>query len=90
MKRAKRQIWFVVDLKDAIYFQEFYDISLNSKECALAGSTAIMAFIEGSTLTIANIGDSRAVLCSAGVAINLSSDHKPDRIDEFERIKVLK
>jgi protein phosphatase 1L len=36
---------------------------------------------------IANVGDSRAVLCRGKKSIGLSSDHKPDREDEQERIE---
>jgi protein phosphatase 1L len=50
------------------------------------GSTALTALIKNKTLYVANIGDSRAVLCSKGSAVALSNDHKPDRPDEYERI----
>lgn len=39
------------------------------------------------TLTVLNVGDSRAVLCRGGEAVPLSDDHKPDRPDEKERIE---
>lgn len=35
-----------------------------------------------------NVGDSRAVLCSDGKAVDLSVDHKPNRPDEEDRIRV--
>ncbi|KAL2524955.1 putative protein phosphatase 2C 24 [Abeliophyllum distichum] len=38
-------------------------------------------------VVVANCGDSRAVLCSGGVPVPLSSDHKPDRPDEKERVE---
>ena len=31
---------------------------------------------------LAHIGDSRAILCRAGQAVQITEDHKPDRIDE--------
>jgi len=37
-------------------------------------------------LYIANAGDSRCVLCTAGKAVELSTDHKPDLEDEKSRI----
>lgn len=39
------------------------------------------------TLTIANVGDSRAVLCRSGHVIDLSVDHKCSRPDERARIE---
>ena len=53
------------------------------------GSTAISALIHSHTLYVANVGDSRAVLASSGQAIDMSSDHKPSRLDEKERIEAL-
>lgn len=45
------------------------------------GSTAVTAIIldHGSRLIVANVGDSRAVLCKNGVAVQLSVDHDPGR-----------
>ena len=34
------------------------------------------------TQVMAHIGDSRAILCRAGQAVQITEDHKPDRIDE--------
>ena len=53
------------------------------------GSTAIVALIHENTLLVANAGDSRAVLASGGKYIPLSTDHKPERIDEKKRIEAL-
>lgn len=42
------------------------------------GSTAVTAIlIDGVRLIVANVGDSRAVLCKCGDAIQLSVDHEP-------------
>jgi hypothetical protein len=44
----------------------------------IGGSTAVTAIlIDGRKLLVANVGDSRAVLCRAGEAIQLSVDHEP-------------
>lgn len=51
------------------------------------GTCALFAIIKGKTLTIGNIGDSRAVLCRNGCSVALSSDQKPDRPDEKQRIQ---
>lgn len=51
------------------------------------GSTAVVAIVSPSQLVIANCGDSRAVLSRGGKAIPLSSDHKPEREDELNRIE---
>jgi len=52
-----------------------------------AGCTSICAVIVGEVLTVANAGDSRAVLCRAGcVAEPLSFDHKPLHEIEMKRI----
>ena len=53
-----------------------------------AGATAIVAVLQGHTLTVANAGDSRAVLCRAeGVTKALSFDHKPMQTRELNRIR---
>ncbi|KAJ4790033.1 Protein phosphatase 2C-like protein [Rhynchospora pubera] len=51
------------------------------------GSTAVVAILGPRHLVVANCGDSRAVLCRNGSAVPLSSDHKPDRPDELQRIQ---
>ncbi|CAM8908989.1 unnamed protein product [Rhodiola kirilowii] len=51
------------------------------------GSTAVVAVVGEEQLIVANCGDSRAVICRGGVAVALSTDHKPDRPDELERVE---
>lgn len=36
---------------------------------------------------MANVGDSRCVLCRNGIAIDMSVDHKPDDEKELKRIQ---
>lgn len=62
----------------------------------LMGSTAVVALVEceGSPsegrpwrVVVANCGDSRAMLCRDGEAVELSEDHKPDSPEERFRIE---
>mmetsp|Transcript_10429 Transcript_10429/g.20099 ORF Transcript_10429/g.20099 Transcript_10429/m.20099 type:complete len:656 (+) Transcript_10429:38-2005(+) len=52
-----------------------------------SGCAAVVACVVGGWVWCANVGDSRALLCRDGRAIQLSVDHKPDREDEAERIE---
>ncbi|XP_039145773.1 probable protein phosphatase 2C 24 [Dioscorea cayenensis subsp. rotundata] len=60
---------------------------LRMPNCDHVGSTAVVAVVTPDQIIVSNCGDSRAVLCKGGVAIPLSTDHKPDRPDEMERIE---
>lgn len=52
------------------------------------GTTCLVALLSEKQLTVANIGDSRAVLCDKdSSAILLSRDHKPYQLKERKRIK---
>nr|XP_018906633.1 PREDICTED: protein phosphatase 1L-like [Bemisia tabaci] len=52
------------------------------------GSSVLIAVLEGSQLTVANVGDSRGVMCdSDGLPVALSFDQKPSRPDEKRRIQ---
>jgi len=63
------------------------------KEFAYQGSTAVTVTIheeekDGSrTILSANVGDSRAVLCRNGTAVDLTRDHKPS--DEREQARII-
>ncbi|KAL6846396.1 hypothetical protein ACP4OV_023844 [Aristida adscensionis] len=59
----------------------------DAHKCDHVGSTAVVAVVEDARVVVANCGDSRAVLCRDGAPVPLSSDHKPDRPDELERIE---
>eukprot|EP01105_Mastigella_eilhardi_P008567 TRINITY_DN2075_c0_g1_i1.p1 TRINITY_DN2075_c0_g1~~TRINITY_DN2075_c0_g1_i1.p1 ORF type:complete len:817 (+),score=187.21 TRINITY_DN2075_c0_g1_i1:306-2453(+) len=57
------------------------------KDALPDGSTAIVAYLTETEVVVANIGDSRAVLCDVNNrAIPLSQDHKPDSPHELKRI----
>ncbi|KAH8582585.1 PP2C-like phosphatase [Cryptosporidium sp. chipmunk genotype I] len=54
-----------------------------------SGSTAIVCCITSSTLCVANLGDSRAVLCKCGRAYSLTKDHRiKSNFEERERVKI--
>ena len=37
--------------------------------------------------TVANLGDTRAVVCEAGSALRLTQEHRPTNPDEVERVR---
>lgn len=66
------------------------------RACNYTGSTALCGVISNNKannkriLWIANVGDSRAVLCNENMeAIQLSQDHKPNNVNEKKRIEQL-
>ena len=52
-----------------------------------AGSTAVVALLMHTHLTVANIGDSRAMLCRNNQAVPLTRDHSADDEEERRRIQ---
>uniref|UniRef100_A0A0E0CFN2 protein-serine/threonine phosphatase n=1 Tax=Oryza meridionalis TaxID=40149 RepID=A0A0E0CFN2_9ORYZ len=82
---------FISDIKSAI--AETYNhtdsefLKAESSHTRDAGSTASTAILVGDRLLVANVGDSRAVVCRGGDAIAVSRDHKPDQSDERQRIE---
>lgn len=66
-------------------------LSTSAVDVYVSGSTAIIAFLRGPRVYVANVGDSRAVLARTAAdgalrALDLSNDQKPDRPDEQARI----
>ncbi|KAI5059236.1 hypothetical protein GOP47_0025555 [Adiantum capillus-veneris] len=60
------------------YLQTDATILLKSAELGTGGSTALTAIvIDGASVYVANVGDSRAVICRAGVATPITVDHDP-------------
>lgn len=54
----------------------------------ISGTTAILALVQDGVITVANVGDSRGVLCDhSGKAIPVSFDHKPHLVQERKRIR---
>ncbi len=65
------------------------DADLRAHACAWGcGTTAVVLIVTASALTVANLGDSRAVLCRSGSAVAMSSDHKPT--DAAERARIVR
>ncbi|KAJ6904415.1 hypothetical protein NC652_022864 [Populus alba x Populus x berolinensis] len=79
--------------KEVIAWNQGMEIRANCRcemrtpECDAVGSTAVVAVVTPDKIIVANCGDSRAVLCRNGKPLPLSSDHKPDRPDELNRIQ---
>ena len=52
-----------------------------------SGSTACAVLVDHTDIYVANCGDTRAILCRAGQAIELSRDHKPTDPEEKARME---
>lgn len=82
---------FPLNLHDA-YRRAFIKTDLDfSRECATgnlahSGTTATTALLWGRKLSVANLGDCRAVLCQRGKAMELTGDQKPTTTHERQRI----
>ncbi|XP_048326744.2 probable protein phosphatase 2C 25 [Ziziphus jujuba] len=59
------------------------------KEGISGGTCCLTALIQDHSLVISNAGDCRAVMSRRGVAEALTSDHRPSRKDEKDRIQTL-
>ncbi|XP_072985418.1 protein phosphatase 2C and cyclic nucleotide-binding/kinase domain-containing protein isoform X2 [Typha latifolia] len=63
----------------------------DSLDDTMSGTTAITILVRGTTIYVANAGDSRAVIAERRgkeiVAVDLSIDQTPFRTDELERVK---
>lgn len=75
-------------LTDEVLAADQLLVETAKKSMNVAGTTALIAILEGSKLIVANVGDSRGVMCdNKGNAIPLSFDHKPQQMREKKRIK---
>ncbi|CEG47533.1 protein [Plasmopara halstedii] len=74
-------------LHDAIHKLD-QDVIAKS-EWKFQGSTAVGVLLFDDVLYSLNVGDSRAVLCRAGNAVELTRDHKPNDPQERARIESL-
>merc|ERR1740133_938992 len=59
----------------------------NARTADGAGCAAVAVLMSEDFLICANCGDCRAILCRAGMPVELSHDHKPTDIRERERIE---
>ena len=64
-----------------MFYERKNDISMT------CGAVSVSCFIIGNMLYCINVGDSRAVLCRKGRAINLSFDHKATSKKEQKLVK---
>ena len=82
---------FAVDLPSALVSAfRHTDASLKQRSGSAAdhcGCTAIAACLRGRQLTVANLGDCRAVLSVHGKAVDLTTDHKASDPSEIQRIR---
>jgi protein phosphatase 1L len=60
-----------------------------SDQKVIGGTTAVVVLFMGKKGFIANVGDTRAVLCRDGVPCRVSLDHKPELPTETSRIRKL-
>lgn len=75
-------------ITDEVLFADYKLLDIARKTSNVAGTTALIAIIDSTKLTVANVGDSRGVLCDhKGRTIPLSFDHKPQSAREHKRIQ---
>lgn len=58
---------------------------LEDEEERMAGSTATVALVRKDKIIVANVGDSRAVLCRNGRAVDLTTEHRCSDVPECSR-----
>ncbi|KAE9615142.1 hypothetical protein Lal_00048172 [Lupinus albus] len=77
------------DMKEAVKRGYLNTDSDFLKEDLNGGSCCVTALIRNGNLVVSNAGDCRAVISKGGVAEALTSDHRPSREDEKDRIETL-
>ncbi|XP_063376063.1 protein phosphatase 1L [Cydia fagiglandana] len=84
----KGKINFGKLLTDEVLAADRLLVEAAKRSMNVAGTTALLAIMEGNHLIVANVGDSRGVMCdSRGNAIPVSFDHKPQQVREQKRIE---
>lgn len=75
-------------ITDEVLFADHKLVEKAKRQTNVAGTTALIAVMEGTKLIVANVGDSRGVMSDfKGNAIPLSFDHKPQSAREHKRIQ---
>lgn len=78
----KGKINFGKLLTDEVLAADRLLVEAAKRSMNVAGTTALIAIMENNFLIVANVGDSRGVMCdSRGNAIPLSFDHKPQQVN---------
>lgn len=75
------------DIEEAVKCGYLNTDSDFSKEDLNGGSCCVTALIKNGNLVVSNAGDCRAVISRGGIAEALTSDHRPSREDERDRIE---
>lgn len=74
-------------ITDEVLAADYDLVEMAKKVSNFAGTTALIAVMHHTKLIVANVGDSRGVMCDfKGNAIPLSFDHKPQQVREQKRI----
>lgn len=77
----KGKINFGKLLTDEVLAADRLLVEAAKRSMNVAGTTALIAILEDNNLIVANVGDSRGVMCdSRGNAIPVSFDHKPQQV----------
>jgi protein phosphatase PTC1 len=67
----------------------FLEINTQMTDHFQHGTTAVVALLINNRLYVANVGDSRAVLCRNNAAVRLSVDHTTELAEERARVEAL-
>lgn len=77
------------NMAEAVKFGYLNTDSQFLKQDLRGGSCCVTAMVRNGNLVVSNAGDCRAVLSRGGAAEALTSDHRPSRADEKERVENL-
>lgn len=83
---ADDEAWRIAQQLSEVVRQMDADLRSCGRPAWACGTTLVALLVTHRSLTVANVGDSRAVLCRSGVALPLSRDHKPKNAVERQRI----